>query len=77
MSNVVEEIEARIRSLKPEEKSELLRSLVAELDGPPDAEVERAWLEAARRRHREIVEGKVKPVPGDEVFEKARSRLKR
>lgn len=77
MSNVVEEIEAKIRSLKPEEKTELLRSLIAELDGPPDSDVERAWLEVAKGRHREIVEGKVKPVPGDEVFEKVRSRLKR
>jgi hypothetical protein len=77
MSNVVEEIEARIRSLKPKEKTELLRSLIAELDGPADSDVERAWLEVAKRRHQEIVEGKVKPVPGNEVFEKARSRLKR
>ena len=77
MSNVIEEIEARIRSLKPEEKSELLRSLIAELDGPPDADVERAWLEEAKRRHQEIVEGKVKPVPAEAVFQKARSRLKR
>src|SRR2546426_2980841 len=77
MSNVVEEIEAKVRSLKPEEKTELLRSLIAELDGPPDSDAQRAWLEVAKRRHREIVEGKVKPVPGDEVFEKVRSRLKR
>jgi hypothetical protein len=37
MSNVVKEIEAQIRSLKPEENTELLRSLIAELDGPPDS----------------------------------------
>jgi len=77
MSNVVEEIEAKIRSLKREQKTESLRSLIAELDGPPDSDVERAWLEVAKRRHREIVEGKVKPVPGDGVFKKVRSRLKR
>jgi hypothetical protein len=44
--------------------------------GRPILDVERAWLEVAKRRHREIVEGKVKPVPGDEDFEKVRSRLK-
>ena len=77
MSSVVDEIEAKIRSLKPEEKSELLRALIAELDGPPDPDVEHAWLEAAERRHREILDGKVKPVPGEQVFEKASSRLKR
>jgi len=77
MANVVEEIEAKIRSLKPEEKTELLRSLIAKLDGPPDSDVGRAWVEVARRRQREIVEGKVKLVPGDRVFENMRSRPKR
>lgn len=77
MTNALEEIEAKIRSLKPEEKTELLRSLIAELDGPADSDVEHAWLEVARKRHQEILEGKVKPVPGEQVFEKGRSRLKR
>lgn len=54
-----------------------MRSLIAELDGPPDSNVERAWLEVAKRRHRELLEGKVKAVPGDEVFERVRARLKR
>ncbi|MDQ3196459.1 MAG: addiction module protein [Pseudomonadota bacterium] len=77
MASIVKDIEAKIRSLKPEEKTELLRSLIAELDGPPDSDVEREWVKVAKRRHREIVEGKVKPVPGDRVFENVRSRLKR
>ena len=76
MASVVKDIEAKIRSLKPEEKTELLRSLIADLDGPPDSKVEREWVAVAKRRHREIVEGKVKPVPGDRVFENVRSRLK-
>ena len=76
MASVVKDIEEKIRSLKPEEKRELLRSLIAELDGPADSDVEREWVEVAKRRHREIVEGKVKPVPGDRVFENVRSRLK-
>ena len=55
----------------------MLRSLIAELDAPVDADVERAWLEEAQRRHRELVEGKVKGVPGERVFENLRSRLRR
>lgn len=77
MATALKEIEEKIRSLEPEEKAELLRSLIAELDGPPDSDVERAWLEVAKRRHRELLEGKVKAVPGDEVFERVRARLKR
>lgn len=76
MSNEVAEIEAKIRSLSLEDKTELLRALVAELDGPADEGGEQAWLEEAQRRHREIVEGKVRPIPGDRVFENLRARLK-
>jgi len=43
MSTGIAEIEAKIRS--PEDKTELLRTLIAGLDGPAEAEVERAWLE--------------------------------
>lgn len=76
MSTDVAEIEARIRSLSPEDRTELIRTLIADLDGPAEADVEQAWLEEAQRRHREVVEGKVKPVPGARVFENLRSRLK-
>ena len=76
MANTVEKIEEEIRSLGAAEKVELLRLLIAELDAPADADVERAWLEEAQRRHREFVEGKVKGVPGERVFENLRSRLR-
>lgn len=42
MSTDVAEIEAKIRSLSFEDKTELLRVLISELDGPADADVERA-----------------------------------
>ena len=45
MSTGIAEIEAKIRTLSPEDKTELLRTLIAELDGPAEADVERAWLE--------------------------------
>lgn len=77
MSTVVAEIEAKIRSLSLEDKTDLVRTLIAELDGPADPGVERAWLEEAQRRYREVVEGKVKPVSGERVFENLRARLKR
>ena len=77
MSIVVAEIEAKIRSLSREDKTELIRDLIAELDGPADADVERAWLEEAQKRHREVIEGKVQPIPAERVFAKYRTRLKR
>jgi putative addiction module component (TIGR02574 family) len=77
MSTDVAAIEARIRLLSLEDKTALIRGLIAELDGPAEADVERAWLAEAQRRHREVVEGKVQPVPGERVFENLRSRLKK
>jgi len=77
MGRAIEKIEEEIRSLSAGEKVELLRSLIAELDAPADPDVEQAWLEEAQRRHRELIEGKVKGVPGERVFENLRSRLGR
>ena len=77
MSTDVAEIEAKIRSLTLEDKTELIRSLIADLDGPADADVESAWVVEAQRRHREIVEGKVEPVPAQRVFQNLRARLKK
>lgn len=77
MSTNVAEIEAKIRSLSLEDKTELIRSLISELDGQADADVESVWLVEAQRRHREIAEGKVKPIPAQRVFQNLRARLKK
>lgn len=77
MSIATAELEAKIRSLSPDEKVDLIRSLIADLDGPADTDVEAAWVKEARRRHREIVEGRVQPVSGERVFSNLRERLKR
>jgi hypothetical protein len=77
VAKALKEIEQDIRDLSSEEKLQLLRSLLAELDAPADANVERAWLETAQRRYRELVEGKVEGVPGPLVFERLRARLGR
>lgn len=76
MARAIDGIEKDIRALSSEEKRELLRALTAELDAPADLDEEKAWLEAAQRRYRELVEGKVKGVPGPLVFERLRSRLR-
>jgi putative addiction module component (TIGR02574 family) len=76
MSTVVAELEARIRSLSADDRIELIRALISELDGPADADVEQAWIEEAKRRRREIEEGIVQPIPAEQVFEEIRARLK-
>ena len=75
MAKAVKDIEREIRELSSEERAELIRSLIADLDAPADANVERAWLETSQRRYRELVEGKVKGVPGPLVLDRLRKRL--
>jgi putative addiction module component (TIGR02574 family) len=77
MTDEVAEIGAKIRALSAEEKVELIRTLIADLDGPEDDGVEQAWLDEAERRHRELIDGKVQGIPGERVFENLRSRLRR
>lgn len=72
MARAVTDIEQDIRGLSREEKVDLIRSLIAELDAPADANVERAWLETSQRRYRELVEGKVSGVPGPLVLKRLR-----
>ena len=45
MARTIAKIEEEIRSLSTAEKTELLRSLIAELDAPADPDVEHAWLD--------------------------------
>ena len=77
MSRVVAELEAQIRSLDSDDRTVLIRALLAELDGPVEADVELAWIDEAQRRRREVIDGKVQPVSGDRVFENLRARLNR
>ncbi len=75
MPRQIKELERQIRALSGEEKVELLRVLVDELDAPADPDVERAWLETSQRRYRELVEGQVEGIPGPRVFQRLRDRL--
>jgi Putative addiction module component len=74
MARAVNDIEREILELSSEDKVELIRTFIADLDAPADTDVERAWLETSQRRYRELVEGKVKGVPGPLVFERLRKR---
>lgn len=76
MARAISEIEAEVRELNRPEQERLLRALLEELDGPGDSDAERLWLEEAQRRSREFDAGLIKTIPGEEVFERVRSRLK-
>ena len=77
MARAVSEIEREIRALERDDQEYLLRALLEEFDGPPDAGVEQAWLEEAQRRSGELDAGTVDAIPAEEVLAKARAELKR
>jgi putative addiction module component (TIGR02574 family) len=61
-------------SLPVEERALIADSLLRSLN-MPDTSIDAQWLEVARRRLQELRSGKVKPIPGDEVFAKVLKRL--
>ena len=76
MARAVSEIEKEIRGLARAEQERLLRALLEELDGPIDPDAERAWLDEVQRRSADFDAGLIKTVSAEEVFERARARLK-
>jgi putative addiction module component (TIGR02574 family) len=70
----IAEIIHEAESLPVEERTVVVDSLLRSLN-PPDPEIDRKWAAVAKRRLEELRSGRVKPVPGEEVFAKIRQRF--
>ncbi len=70
----MKEIIQEASSLPVEERAIVIDSLLRTLN-PPDTEIEREWVKVAKRRLAELRSGRVKAIPGDEVFAKIRERF--
>ena len=75
-----EDLIKAVLALDTKNRAQLTHRLIASLDeeagerlGP--VEWEAAWVEEAERRLADMREGKVKGVPGEQVFARARARL--
>ena len=70
MGNIptVESIEQAALQLKPAARAKLAHSLVESLGALSREELEALWLDEAERRDIELESGKVKGIPGEEVF---------
>ncbi len=62
-------------SLSLEERARLARELLESLDGTADADVGEAWARVIERRVREVRDGSVDLIDGDEVHEAILARL--
>ena len=76
MVRALAEIETEIRGLESADKVRLLETLLEDLDGPPDRDVDAAWLAEAQRRSHEIESGEVQTIPAAEVFAHVRAQLR-
>jgi len=75
MGKKAEEIYQDALLLPDEEWEKLLRLLVSPPEGDfASSEIDRAWLEEAKRRDRAVAAGKEKLIPGEELMRELRER---
>ena len=72
-----EEIENAALALPPEARSMLAEHLLESLDAEEKRKIDALWATEAERRIREIEDGTVAAIPGEEVMQRLRSRYKR
>ena len=77
MSTALAELEEKVRALSQSDKAALIRLLIGELEGPPEPGIERDWIAEAKRRHQELLDGRVKGILGEQVFANIRALLAR
>ncbi len=78
MSRVVEDLKAQALKLSPPDRDELVRALIASVDGEPDGtpeEVAKAWDEEIARRVTELEAGRTVGIPAEQVFAEIRTMI--
>ena len=71
-----DEILSAALDLEPKLRAMLAAHLLESLDDSEQVEIDSAWSEEVERRIREIDEGRVELIPGEEVLAELRSRFK-
>ncbi|MCZ2442838.1 MAG: addiction module protein [Flavobacteriales bacterium] len=70
----ISELIQEASSLPIEARAKIVDSLLRTLN-QPNTEIETQWTAVAKRRLAELKSGKVKSIPGDQVFEKILKRF--
>jgi putative addiction module component (TIGR02574 family) len=63
-----------VLSLPVEERARIATTLLESLNVPNPA-IDKKWAAVAKRRLEELRSGKVKPISGDEVFDRVQKRF--
>ena len=69
------EILGQALNLSPEDRAKLVLDIISSLDGPPDNDVERAWVDEIERRVKEVQDGTVELLEWEEVRKRIEARL--
>jgi putative addiction module component (TIGR02574 family) len=77
MSAIANKVFEEALSLRSDERVSLIEKLLASLNLPIQAEIDRLWAEESERRVSQIDRGDVELIPGDEVFAKIRRKYQR
>ncbi|HEY6215125.1 MAG TPA: addiction module protein, partial [Pyrinomonadaceae bacterium] len=75
--NTYDEIMNAALALPSKERERLAEHLMETLDTEDQERIDALWAEEAKRRYKEIEDGVVKAIPGEEVMNRLRSRYKR
>ncbi|MFO8058772.1 MAG: addiction module protein [bacterium] len=62
--------------LPVEERVKIVDSLLRTINAP-DPDIDQAWVKTAEKRLAELRAGRVKSIPGDEIFSKIKNRFPR
>jgi putative addiction module component (TIGR02574 family) len=71
----LQKIESEALNLDMHARASLVGKLLLSLDEPTVSEVEQLWLDEAERRLDDYRSGKVRGIPGNEVFKRAIAEL--
>jgi putative addiction module component (TIGR02574 family) len=71
-----EEIMSAALLLPPGARAKLAENLLRSLDAEEQKRIDELWAQEAERRIKEIEDGIVTPIPGEEVMKRLRDRYK-
>lgn len=71
---IVEDIIKEAEALSVDERVRIIDALLRSLN-PPKPDIEKAWAATALNRLSELRTGAIKPIPGEEIVAKLRSRF--
>jgi len=78
MSAILEDLKARALQLAPPDRDELIRALIASIDGEPEGppeDIARAWNDEIERRIANLNAGETVGVPAEQVLAEMRAMI--